>query len=59
VLIKNIEEMEKTIQNLNDALISSHELNSPIRFISQLKLLATRQLAEECVIKEETLSEVK
>ncbi|XP_025405596.1 uncharacterized protein LOC112679876 [Sipha flava] len=40
--------MEKTIQNLNDALISSHELNSPIRFISQLKLLATRQLAEEC-----------
>jgi hypothetical protein len=56
---KNIEEMEKTIQNLNDVLLSSHELNSPIRFISQLKLLAIRQLAEECVIKEEPVSEVK
>jgi hypothetical protein len=56
---KNIEEMEKTIQNLNDALLSSYELNSPIRFISQLKLLATRQLAEEYVIKEEAVSEVK
>jgi hypothetical protein len=26
---KNIEEMKKTIQNLKDALISSHVLNSP------------------------------
>lgn len=56
---KNIEEMKKTIQNLNDALISTHTpAKNPIRFISQLKLLAIRQLAEECVIKQEAVCEV-
>lgn len=50
----NIDEMAVTIRNVNDELISSHvEQKTRRNFISELKLLATRQLAEQCVIKKE------
>lgn len=51
--VENIEEMSSAIKNLSDDLISSQIPKSNQSFVSQLKLCATKQLAEQCVMKVE------
>jgi hypothetical protein len=49
--VENVEEMAITIKNIHDDLISSHISKNSWNFVSQLKLFATTQLAEQCIMK--------
>lgn len=51
--VENVEEMSSTIKNVCDDLISNHIPKSSQSFVSQLKLCATKQLAQQCVMKVE------
>lgn len=48
---QGIEDMIVAIKNVDDETISIHIPKNSQSFVSQLKLLATKQLAEQCVIK--------
>lgn len=51
--VENVEEMATTIKNVHDDLISSHIPKCSQNFVSQLKIYAAKQLAEQCVMKKE------
>uniref|UniRef100_A0A2S2QVQ5 Uncharacterized protein n=1 Tax=Sipha flava TaxID=143950 RepID=A0A2S2QVQ5_9HEMI len=48
---QNIHNMITTIKNVSDDLISSHLPKSDYSFVNQIKLFATKQIAERCIIK--------